>query len=801
MKSAVINAVIKSVVLFIVAVALTSCGGAEERKAKYLEQAKIYIEQDNPDKARVELKNVLQIDPKHVEAYFLIGQLEEKRQNWDQAFGNYSKVIELDPNHVEARSKLGILYLLTGNIASATEMMERILAAQPDDMEGKLLNAAILARQDRGEEAAKIAEKIVSENPGHAGAVGFLASLYERQGEKNKAIDVLQRSLQTNKISTELRIHLARLYSVKTDADKIEKLLHENISIEPAKLNHKIMLVGLYSETNQIDKAESILRETAREKPDDEFRTLLLVDFLAKKKSVALAEKELVSAIQANSKSYDLRNVLADLYEKTNRTDKAETIYREIIDQEGTKPEGLKASVKLAKVLLNTGKVQDGEKLIKKVIEANPRDLDALLIQARLQLSKNDIQNAIVSLRTVLRDQPNSAETLVLLGEAHLLNNEPELANENFLKAVSENPNNADARLKLAQHLVAGKKDTAGALAQIDTVLAFSPNHLAAQLAKADVLMMQRKHDAAKKILEAAIKSHPESPIGYRSLGQFYLDQKQYDFAIQQLEIALEMTPVNNNYQALASVINAYMLQGKPDKAITRLNKILSADENNLAARELLGEVYLSQKKYNEAKQEFRRAISINPKWGQLYRSLAHIEGAQGGIKAAIPVYQEGLREIPGDAALQILLAEAHQHAGDIDNAIASYEQVLRVNPDNSLVLNNLASLLLDAKGDPKSIARARELAQRLEGSKFPPYLDTVGWAYYKAGEMDKSVKFLEQAMTAAPNIVIFQYHLGMAYHKKGDLAKAKLHLGNAVNAKFAFKGKEEAMAVLKQIP
>lgn len=800
MKSVANRVGFKSVVLLLLAMALMSCGGAEQRKTKYLDQAKTYIEQDNLDKARVELKNVLQIDPKHVEAYFLLGQLEEKRQNWDQAFGNYSKVVELNPNHIEARAKLGILYLLTGNVASATEMMERILAVQPDDLEGKLLKAAILVKQDRSAEAVKIAEKLVSENPGHANAVNFLASLYERQGEKKKAIEILQRSVQLNKKDTGLRLHLAKLYSPKTEVGKIEELLLENIAIEPSRLDHKLMLVGLYSETNQIDKAENVLREAIKEKPAETSRILLLVDFLAKKRSVALAEKELVNAVQANSKSYDLRNVLADLYERTNRASQAESIYKEIIDQEGTNPEGLKASVRLAKILIGSGRIPDGEKLVKKVIETNPRDVGALLVQARLQISKNDVQNAIVSLRSVLKDQPNSAETLTLLGEAHMLSNEPELAYDYFQKAVSENPGNADARLKLAQYLVTAKKDINGGLAQIDAILASSPNHMLALLAKADLLSMQHKYDAVKKVLDAVVKAYPDSPVGYRSLGQLYLEQKKYEPAIQQLEISLEKTPANNAYQALASIVNAYLLQAKPDKAVARLNRILGADANNLDARELLGEVYLSQKKYDEAKAEFRKAVAINPKWNQLYRNLAGIEGLRGGFKAAIPVYQEGLKAIPDDIGLLMLLAEAYERTRDVDNAIASYEHILQINPAYQLVRNNLASLLVDYKGDPKSISRAKELTQEFENTKFAPYIDTLGWVYYKSGDLDKSVAFLEQAVKAAPDIAIFRYHLGMAYYKKGNSAQAKLHLARAVTPNANFMGIDEARSVLKQL-
>ena len=68
---------------------LAGCGGAEERKAKYLERGKAYFEEENYDKARVEFKNVLQIDPKSAAPYFYLGKIAEKEQEWRKAFGNY----------------------------------------------------------------------------------------------------------------------------------------------------------------------------------------------------------------------------------------------------------------------------------------------------------------------------------------------------------------------------------------------------------------------------------------------------------------------------------------------------------------------------------------------------------------------------------------------------------------------------------------------------------------------------------------------------------------------------------------
>ncbi|MDH5572146.1 MAG: tetratricopeptide repeat protein, partial [Gammaproteobacteria bacterium] len=72
-------------------IALSGCGGEEARKASYLEKGKAYYEEGNYDKAKIEFRNVLQIDPKYAEGYYMVGLLEEKKQNYQPAFANYLK--------------------------------------------------------------------------------------------------------------------------------------------------------------------------------------------------------------------------------------------------------------------------------------------------------------------------------------------------------------------------------------------------------------------------------------------------------------------------------------------------------------------------------------------------------------------------------------------------------------------------------------------------------------------------------------------------------------------------------------
>jgi tetratricopeptide (TPR) repeat protein len=164
---------IRIVTLFLATLILAGCGGAEGRKAKYLERGKNYLKEEKYDKAAVELKNVLQIDPKHAEAYFLLARVEEEKRNYKPAFGYYSKALELKPDYPEARAKLARFYLLSGNIAKATEMTEALLAKNPADLDARLLKAAIMSRQGNDRGAIQMATDIMSAQPDYSDAIEF----------------------------------------------------------------------------------------------------------------------------------------------------------------------------------------------------------------------------------------------------------------------------------------------------------------------------------------------------------------------------------------------------------------------------------------------------------------------------------------------------------------------------------------------------------------------------------------------------------------------------------------------------
>ncbi len=116
--------IVQTLLVVLLTIISTACGGPEERKAKYFSLAQEYLEAANYPKARVALRNVLKIDPKDAEAYYLFARVEEKEKNWRNAVQLYQETIRLAPDHTGALVTLAKYYLeahMTEQVSEAAD--------------------------------------------------------------------------------------------------------------------------------------------------------------------------------------------------------------------------------------------------------------------------------------------------------------------------------------------------------------------------------------------------------------------------------------------------------------------------------------------------------------------------------------------------------------------------------------------------------------------------------------------------------------------------------------------------------
>jgi len=450
-----INAIKIIGIIFLLAM-LVGCGGEDARKAKYYEKSKAYFEQGDYDKAKIELKNVLQIDPKFADAHYLFGEVEEKNKNLRGAYIHFYKAVELDGNNLDARNKLARLYLFSGDYEKTQEQLDKIIEKNTQSPHAKMLELLISARKGETDKAISIANTILERNKNNTDAIFVLSNLYMRNKEFKNAVTILNEGINANPEDVTLRLQLGGIYSIQKDYFNAEKVLKELLTLKPDNFDYKQRLIKFYINRKEYDKAEVVLRDAVELDVEDESRKLMLIEFLAKFKSVKNAEMELLSAIKDYPDAFTLRFAQAKLYEKI-RPEQVEDIYDGIIELNGTGPEGLKARVALARIALKQKKYEKSSEYISEVLDENPRDVQALLINGKLALANSDPVSAIAVFRSVVKEQPDMVEASKFLSIAHMLNKEPELAKETLMQSIDAAETNPKAYLNYAQYLISQK--------------------------------------------------------------------------------------------------------------------------------------------------------------------------------------------------------------------------------------------------------------------------------------------------------------------------------------------------------
>ena len=75
--------------------------------------------------------------------------------------------------------------------------------------------------------------------------------------------------------------------------------------------------------------------------------------------------------------------------------------------------------------------------------------------------------------------------------------------------------------------------------------------------------------------------------------------------------------------QVMTGLIKTYLAAGNTDRAVDLLKTRLKANDQDLFAHNLLGEIFLTRKQYDDAAKAFDKAIAIRPEWQTPHNNLA----------------------------------------------------------------------------------------------------------------------------------------------------------------------------------
>jgi tetratricopeptide (TPR) repeat protein len=781
----------------VVATLVVACGGAQARKTAYMAKGREYYAAHNFERARLEFRNAIQLDPNNAEASFLAGQAAERLGNIREAAQMYQDAIQSDGKHLAARAELSKLYVFSGAPDKAMELIAPGIAIAPNDPD--LLTSRSLARQQLGDKAGARAdgEKAVQLAPANERAIVQLASIYSEAGETGQAINLAGKAVQAPGSSANLHLVLAQLYLNAGRHPEAVLALQRVVAIEPTALVNRYRLAHVLLLDKNVDAAEAAVRAAIAQAPDSAEAKLMLADLLASNRSYEVAESELRRMTATSPGDYQLRLGIGHFYASHDKAQQADAVYRQIIKDDGTGPNGLTARNRLARSYLAANQVDAAAPLLEVVLKENPRDNDALIMRAHLSLARGNADAAIADLRAVQRDQPNSIAVQRELARAYLQNDDSTLAEETLRSAVQNSPTDQDARLDLAQLLVRSAQADQ-ALPLLEKLAADQPGNLTALQALFDIQMARKDFAAARRTGRLVQAAKPDLPAGNYMSGLVEQADGKSDSARAAFERAAAMSP--DAVEPVTALMRLDLSQQRPDQAIARVDAVIAHYPKNPIARNLKGEVLAGLKRTDAALASFREALGLWPSWPIPYRNMAAAQLAAGRNEDAIKTLQDGLR-VANDAPLLVAdLASVYEKTGRPDEAIAQYEGILKRHVDSGILANNLAMLLVTYRRDKPSLDRARALAERFASSRNPQLIDTWGWVLYKRGETVDAVSALQKAVDRAPQAPALRYHLAMAQLKSGARDSARANLEQALKSAAPFSGSDEAKKTLEEL-
>jgi len=788
----------RSIMISVLAGALIACGGPEERKAKYRDKAQEYLSAGNFPKARVALRNVLKIDPKDADAYYLFAQVEEKEKNWRNAVGLYQEVIQLAPDHTGALITLAKYYLearLTDHVLSTAD---KVLATNPRQPQALALKIAAFTTDNNTANAITQAESLAAEFPTEPDVAILLATLYSQDQRYRDAETTIRRALNAHPQDMDLLNNLSLVMSQAKDLPGTEAIARRMIEIEPTVFDHRLKLARLFDEHGAPERAESVLREAIALDAQSEERYLILADFLATRKNVPAAEHTLLDAAKTLPRSTKIQFALAALYRQSGQAAKAHERYDALVQEFKDKPAGLEAKVKLAEMDLVAGKDIEAARQLQDVLKENPRSPEALVLSGRMAMARRNGKEAVQAFRTVVRDQPELATAHFLLGQAYQLTGELNLAKESFERAVALYPGQVDARRSLA-----AIENQSGRPQQARTRLTELLKQQPGDLAALDMLMMldltTNNWAEAERTLDRLHTASNHQAVAFIAEGRLRQAQGRFDQATAAYERATMLAP--NDPDPLLSLVKLDIAQNHADRAKARLDLLLAARPDHQYGHGLLGEVLTLTGHAQEADLQFREATRINPHWLAAWLNWGSLWLNVKEADRSVPIIQAGLQAIPGSEELYMLLASAYSAQNQIDHAITAYDETLRVNPRNLLAANNLAVLLADYKSDQPSLQKAFALSRDFEkDAPHPLFLDTLGWVKLKMGQHEEALRIMKDAVAKSPEMPTLNYHLGMAHFQAGHLVESRVYLSKALKSTDPFQGRQEAAQILAQM-
>ena len=326
--------------------------------------------------------------------------------------------------------------------------------------------------------------------------------------------------------------------------------------------------------------------------------------------------------------------------------------------------------------------------------------------------------------------------------------------------------------------------DYGRASAAFDAALQRDGDNVDALIGKGTVALARHEFAEALELGERARALAPRTARVYGVIVDAQTELGMYDEAVASAQTMIDLRP---DLASLSRVSYQRELRGDIDGAIEAMDRAFKAAqggavENREYLRVLIGDLYLMKNDAQAAEKVHRSSLDASPGFVWALAGLARARAAQGDLDEAIALYQQAVDAIPLPEFV-IALCEAQEAAGKTAEAEQTYELVRAIQTlfeANGVNVDlDLALFEADHGGDPgAAVEPARQAYQAQPNVKAA---DTLAWALYQDGQLDEARRYAEEALRLGTPYGRFHFHAGMIAKAQGDMAAARTWLEAAL--------------------
>jgi tetratricopeptide (TPR) repeat protein len=739
--------------IVLIVVSLLTVAACSRSERYYIERGNTFLAAGKPEDAAIQYRKAIQTAPESGEAYYRLGLAQLGKGDLVEAFRALSKATELSPSNENATAKLGDV-----NLAAYLSDPRRSV---------RFYN-----------EVSSISNRLLQRNTKSVDGLRLKGALALLDRKPLEAIGYYRPANQLDPKNADVVEGLAQALFQNNQSAEGERLAEAYIGAYPKAGTIYDVLYLHYSALNRPTDAESILKRKVENNPKEVAYRIQLARFYAIGNKPQMTGT-LTYLLDRPQDFPQARLQIGDFYNSLGDHDHALGMFQE--GARNNPKERVMYQKRMVDTLAAQGKMDEAANVVDLILKEQPKDTEALIARASILLDSGKQENvvhAVTELQSLVKQAPDDVTLRFRLGRAYWLNGDHDLARGEFLEASRRRLDYVPARLALAE-LGMNSRRPQETLRMTEEILSIEPGHPRARLLHAAALVASGVNERGRSELATLLREYPQSEQVQMQLGILAVSEKRFSDAeeiFRRMQRSSQGDPL-----ATAGLAEAYTAQSEFGRAIDLLQAEEKKAPNSAVIGPLLAFTAVRAGKYDTAISAYQSMLARSPKQAGLYRSLGEAYFAKGDYAHSIEALQQACALASNDGRAEMLLVAALDQAGRTGEVKAHMERALQLQPDNPVVLNNMAFYLAENGSNLDDALKFAQHAVQIRKDD-PTFADTLGWIYTKKNMHDAAVQIFNNLVAKQPNNPTLRYHLGVALLGKGDTQMARTQLKAALD-------------------